>query len=128
MSFIQENYINIIILVVLAIIIGIIIKTLISSKKSGTGCTGNCASCQSYCSGKSQLVKTTLIIDGMLCGMCENHINDAIRQNFKVKKVKSSFKNGTTIIISEHRLNDKLLRQTIEKTGYKLIDISFELA
>ena len=25
-------------------------------------------------------------IDGMMCGMCESHMNDMVRNNFKVKK------------------------------------------
>ena len=29
-------------------------------------------------------------VEGMRCGMCEAHVNDAIRNNFKVKKVESS--------------------------------------
>lgn len=32
------------------------------------------------------MIKTTLKIDGMMCGMCESHMNDVIRKNFKVKK------------------------------------------
>ena len=32
----------------------------------------------------------TLKIDGMMCGMCESHINESIRNNFSVKKVTSS--------------------------------------
>ena len=34
------------------------------------------------------MIKTTLKIDGMMCGMCEAHMNDLIRKNFKVKKIK----------------------------------------
>ena len=41
------------------------------------------------------MVKTILKIEGMLCGMCESHINAAIRKHFDVKKVKSSHKKGT---------------------------------
>ena len=40
------------------------------------------------------MIKTTLKIDGMMCGMCEAHMNDVIRKNFKVKKVTSSAKSG----------------------------------
>ena len=40
------------------------------------------------------MVKTVLKIDGMMCGMCESHMNDLIRKNFKVKKVTSSAKTG----------------------------------
>ena len=36
------------------------------------------------------MIKTTLKIDGMMCGMCESHMNDVIRKNFKIKKVTSS--------------------------------------
>lgn len=32
------------------------------------------------------MIKTTLKIDGMMCGMCESHMNDLIRKNFQVKK------------------------------------------
>ena len=37
-----------------------------------------------------RMLKITLGIDGMMCGMCESHINDAIRRKFRVKKVTSS--------------------------------------
>ena len=30
------------------------------------------------------MIKTTLKIDGMMCGMCESHINDTIRNSFKM--------------------------------------------
>ena len=37
------------------------------------------------------MYKTTLKIDGMMCSMCEAHINDVIRKNMKeAKKVSSS--------------------------------------
>ena len=35
------------------------------------------------------MYKTTLKIDGMMCGMCESHINDTIRKAVPVKKVSS---------------------------------------
>lgn len=31
---------------------------------------------------RKTMVQTTLKIDGMMCGMCESHINDAIRKDF----------------------------------------------
>ena len=34
--------------------------------------------------------KVILKIDGMICSMCESHINDVIRRNFDIKKVTSS--------------------------------------
>lgn len=32
------------------------------------------------------MIKITLDIDGMVCGMCEAYINDAVRKVFTVKK------------------------------------------
>ena len=28
------------------------------------------------------MIKTTVKVDGMMCGMCESHVNDAIRKAF----------------------------------------------
>ena len=36
------------------------------------------------------MTQITLHIDGMMCGMCEAHVNDAVRKAIPVKKVKSS--------------------------------------
>lgn len=33
------------------------------------------------------MYKTTVKIDGMMCGMCESHVNDMIRAKMPVKKV-----------------------------------------
>ncbi len=72
------------------------------------------------------MIKTTLIIDGMMCGMCESHINDTIRQSFKIKKVASSHSKGTTEIISESPLDETALREAVGKTGYKVLEIKTE--
>lgn len=68
------------------------------------------------------MLEITLKINGMACGMCEAHVNDAIRQAFKVKKVSSSHAKGETVIIAEDIDNEKI-REVIEKTGYKLLEI-----
>ena len=66
----------------------------------------------------------TLKIDGMMCGMCESHINESIRNNFSVKKVTSSHTKGETVILTENDLNEAKLKETIDKTGYKLLSVS----
>ena len=72
------------------------------------------------------MIKTTLKIDGMMCGMCESHINDTIRQNFKIKKVTSSHSKGTTEIISEDPLDEAAVKEAVGKTGYKVLEIKTE--
>ena len=47
------------------------------------------------------MIKTVLKIDGMACGMCEAHVNDAIRKAFAVKRVTSSHSKGKTEILIE---------------------------
>ena len=70
------------------------------------------------------MVKTTVSISGMICGMCEAHVNDAIRAAFPVKKVRSSRAKGETVILSEVPLDEKKLRQTIAGAGYIVLSIS----
>lgn len=47
------------------------------------------------------MIKTVLKIDGMMCGMCESHMNDVVRKSCSPKKVNSSAKSGETVVISE---------------------------
>ena len=72
------------------------------------------------------MTKTTLKIDGMMCGMCESHMNDAIRKAFNVKKVTSSHSKGETVIISEDPIEEAAVKDAIAPTGYKLEGISNE--
>lgn len=67
------------------------------------------------------MVKTILKIEGMMCGMCESHINAAIRKHFDVKKVKSSHKKGQTVVVSYKKIDLKALKKVIDETGYTLI-------
>lgn len=69
------------------------------------------------------MVKTVLKIEGMMCGMCEAHMNDAIRGAFEVEKVSSSHKNGETEIISENILDEEKIKETVKATGYTLLGI-----
>lgn len=47
------------------------------------------------------MLKITVDVDGMQCGMCENHVNEAVRGAFPVKKVSSSHSKKQTVIITE---------------------------
>ena len=72
------------------------------------------------------MVKITVKIDGMMCGMCEAHINDAIRREFPVKKVTSSHAKGETVILTGKPIDESALRTTIDATGYKVISMVSE--
>lgn len=72
------------------------------------------------------MYKITLDVDGMACGMCEAHVNDAVRKAFQVKKVTSSHSKGRTEIISEMELDADKLKAVIEASGYDVLDMKTE--
>lgn len=72
------------------------------------------------------MLKITVGVDGMMCGMCENHINDAIRKAFSVKKVTSSHSKGQTVILTEQDINEAEVRKAIDATGYTVTSFAKE--
>ena len=72
------------------------------------------------------MIRTTVKVSGIACGMCEAHVNDAVRSAFPVKKVSSSKARGETVIESETPLDHEKLRQVINNTGYLMLSASEE--
>ncbi len=70
--------------------------------------------------------KYTVEVNGMMCGMCEAHINDAVRKAFPVKKVNSSHSKKQTVVLSETELDAAALADTIRNTGYEVGEIQKE--
>jgi copper chaperone CopZ len=70
------------------------------------------------------MVEITVGIEGMACGMCEAHINEAVRKAFKVKKVSSSHTKKRTVIIAEQDIPEQELKEVIAKTGYDFVSVS----
>lgn len=64
------------------------------------------------------MLKITLEVEGMRCGMCETHVNDVVRRVDGVKKVKSSHAKGRTEVIAEDGTNIGLIKEAIAKQGY----------
>ncbi|MBQ9046964.1 MAG: heavy-metal-associated domain-containing protein [Solobacterium sp.] len=73
------------------------------------------------------MTKYTAVIEGMSCSMCEAHINDVIRAEFKVKKVKSDRKSNTAVIIAEDgAVDEEKLAAAIARIGYTYKGLSSE--
>ena len=68
--------------------------------------------------------KYVLGIDGMGCGMCEMHVEDTIRKNIKVKKVKASHIKNVAVVFTEDNLAEEDFKNILDPTGYRII--SFE--
>ena len=64
--------------------------------------------------------KYTVEVNGMMCGMCEAHVNDAVRKACPVKKVSSSRSKNQTVILSETELDTEVLMNAIRGTGYEV--------
>lgn len=69
------------------------------------------------------MIETIVKVEGMACGMCEAHVNDAVRAHFAVKKVSSSHAKGETRIESAEALEEGALRRAIEETGYRVLGV-----
>ncbi len=72
------------------------------------------------------MLKITVQVDGMMCGMCESHVNDAVRKAFRVKKVTSSHSKGQTVILTENDIDEGALRSAISAAGYEVKSMSKE--
>lgn len=72
------------------------------------------------------MTKIIVKVDGMMCGMCESHVNDAVRRAFPVKKVTSSYSKGQTVILTESDISEDALRFAIGATGYEVKAVSKE--
>lgn len=72
------------------------------------------------------MLKITVKVDGMMCGMCESHVNDAVRKAFPVKKVTSSHSKGQTIILTENDIEEAALCSAVNATGYEVKAVSKE--
>jgi copper chaperone CopZ len=73
-----------------------------------------------------KMVKIVLTVEGMMCGMCESHINDAVRAAFPVKKVTSSHTKGQTVILTKQDIDEDALKAVIDKTGYTVASVTKE--
>ena len=73
------------------------------------------------------MIKTTLKIDGMMCGMCESHVNDVIRRMIPVaRKVKSSARLGECTFVTEEMIDEDSIEKALKAIGYDVISIAFE--
>lgn len=72
------------------------------------------------------MVRITVGIDGMVCGMCEAHINEAVRNAFRVKKVTSSHTKKQMIILTEQDISEQELKSAVAKAGYDVVSVNSE--
>lgn len=67
-----------------------------------------------------------LKIDGMMCSMCETHVNEIVRKGFKINKVKSNHSKNEVIFTSEEDISKDTIKKVFEPTGYKVLSVEAE--
>lgn len=133
LTWLSENLVNIVIIAILVLVVGLLVRGMIRDKKEGKSCCGSCASCGG-CSAahrvqklqneqNTRLMQTRAEVEGMMCGMCEAHVNDAVRKAIPVKKISSSHTKGETLILTEGQPDLELIRKAIDNTGYTVRNI-----
>lgn len=71
--------------------------------------------------------KVTIHINGMMCGMCEAHINDVLRKLYpRAKKVNASHMKAEATLLMEEPVNEEALRKAIDETGYTYVSYETE--
>ena len=68
------------------------------------------------------MYKTVIKVNGMSCPMCEAHVNDAVRNAVKVKKVTSSKDACETVVLTEEMPDVEKIVSAINATGYEAGD------
>lgn len=72
------------------------------------------------------MTKIIVNVEGMMCSMCESHINEAVRTALPVKKVTSSHTKGQTVILTEQDIDESAVKDAINKTGYTVLSVTKE--
>lgn len=65
----------------------------------------------------------TVQVNKMMCGMCEKHVNEAVKNLEKVKSVESSHTNNQTVIIAEDDFDVQTAVAAIVSLGYEVGEI-----
>ena len=70
------------------------------------------------------MIKTTLKIDGMMCGMCEAHVCETIRKAVpSAKKVTASRSRKEASFLTEEAVDGAALKAAIGATGYTCLSV-----
>ena len=70
------------------------------------------------------MTKTTVKIDGMMCGMCEVHVCEAIRRALpSAQKVRASRRGKAASFLTENAVDAEALKRAIDAAGYTCLSV-----
>ena len=73
--------------------------------------------------GEDHMITTTIKVEGMMCPMCEKHVNEAVSKVCDAASVVSSHDDGTTVITSAAPVDTDAVMNAINEAGYKAIAV-----
>ena len=65
--------------------------------------------------------ETNLIVNGMMCGGCENRVKNAIKNIEGVENVTADHNTGKVIVISNNEASEEIIKETLEDIGYEVV-------
>lgn len=60
-------------------------------------------------------------VKGMVCGGCENRVQNSVNTIKGIKKVVANHKDGTVTIIAKKEIDEKEIKEKIENIGFEVI-------
>lgn len=78
------------------------------------------------------MTQVTVQLEGMMCGMCESHVKDAIRKGIPdAKDVSASHTTNVAVFTLEHDMPKGMIRHelksAIEPTGYQVLSVETQI-
>ncbi len=70
---------------------------------------------------ENKKVEKTIKIEGMMCGHCEARVKQSLEALPQVDSAVVSHESGTAVLTLNADVSDDVLKQTVEKEGYKVI-------
>ena len=61
--------------------------------------------------------ETILIVNGMMCGGCENRVKNAIKNIEGVENVTADHDTGKVIVISDNEVSEEIIKEALEDIG-----------
>ena len=72
------------------------------------------------------MYKTTAVVEGMMCHMCEKHVNDAVTKAFGAENPVSDHEANKTEFVSAEAPDAAKVKAVIEEAGYTVKDVKIE--
>lgn len=68
-------------------------------------------------------MKTKVIIEGMSCGHCVNHVKEALEDLKNVQDVEVNLESKSAIFVSNMEISEDKIKFAIEDAGYEVVKI-----